>query len=225
MNAKSIAIIVFLALAASAFALQGKVVAVSGKVEFQAAQGTWKPLKQGDSIQAGTVISTGFKSQATIQLGASVLTVKPLTRMTLSELAEKEDTVDTELYLEVGNVRAEVNSYNNKRNGFTVRSPSATASVRGTAFSMGRGRLTVERGIVRFTGKRGKGRLAKAGQGLDLFAGSVTPPQVQLLKPFISLSRLPSLRLRSVILTCIPPLAPESSGSVERKTITLFDVE
>ena len=47
--------------------------------------------------------------------------------MTLTQLVEKEDVIDTEVYLDVGNVKAEVNSLNNKKNGFKVKSPVATA--------------------------------------------------------------------------------------------------
>jgi hypothetical protein len=37
------------------------------------------------------MVSTGFKFEATVKLGESVLTIRPLTRMTLTQLVEKED--------------------------------------------------------------------------------------------------------------------------------------
>ena len=70
-------------------ALDGQIVTITGKVEAQDASGTWKAAKAGDSIRAGTMLSTGFKSEATVKLGASILTVKPLTRMTLTPARRK----------------------------------------------------------------------------------------------------------------------------------------
>jgi len=86
------ALLVLLLLAAGTvppFALDGQVVTVSGKVEYQTPSGIWKPLRAGDPVTPGTVISTAFKAEATIRLGASILTIKPLTRMSLTQLVEK----------------------------------------------------------------------------------------------------------------------------------------
>ncbi len=184
-------------------ALTGDIVAVSGKVEFQQGQGPWKPLKAGDKLQSGAMISTGFKSEATIRLGASVLTVKPLTRMTLSQLVEREDTVDTELFLEVGNVRAEVKSLNNKKNGFTVKSPIATASVRGTIFDMG-DRLVVREGSVVCVSAVGQQRVARAGSGsMKLSKEALSSPLAMKFDTMDSIrtTNLPSAQSSSVILS------------------------
>ncbi len=184
-------------------ALTGDIVAVSGKVEFREGQGAWKPLKAGDKLQPGAMISTGFKSETTIRLGASVLTVKPLTRMTLSQLVEREDTVDTELYLEVGNVRAEVKSLNNKKNGFTVKSPIATASVRGTIFDMG-DRLVVREGSVICVSAVGQRRIARAGSGsMKLSKDILSSPLAMKLDTMdsIRITGLPSAQSTSLILS------------------------
>ena len=50
------------------FALEGKIVETIGKVEVQKA-GTWVPAKAGDILDAGSVISTGFKSEAVLSIG------------------------------------------------------------------------------------------------------------------------------------------------------------
>lgn len=167
--------ILFCVLLTNIVALDGKVMSVRGKVEYQNNAGVWAPLGAGDTVVSGTMISTGFKSEASVKLGASILTIKPLTRMTLTQLVEKEDTVDTELYLEVGNVKAEVNSLSNKKNGFTVKSPVATASVRGTIFEIGE-TLIITQGSVEFLTPVGQKRTGTAGQQLQLFGGSITPP-------------------------------------------------
>lgn len=182
-------------------ALDGEVVAVNGKVEFQTKAGEWKALKQGDPVTSGTMISTGFKSEATVRLGASVLSIRPLTRMTLTQLVEKEDVVDTEVYLEVGNVKAEVNSLNNKKNGFKVKSPVATASVRGTVFEVGEQGLVVYRGSVEYSTPTGQNRTGTEGQQLVLVGDSVASPAAALQEQMqtIPLSTTPSTETHSAV--------------------------
>lgn len=184
----------------SIFSLEGKVITVTGKVEYQEPQGAWKPLKEGDFIHSGSMISTGFKSEASIQLGASILSLKPLTRMTLTELSEKEDTVDTELYLEVGTIKAEVNSFNNKKNGFTVKSPVATASVRGTIFEFGEV-LSVSQGSVSFMSPIGQVRFAVVGDQLEASGDAVMSPLASIVasQGGIPLSTTPSTESNSPI--------------------------
>ena len=203
-----------------ALALSGDIVAVSGKVEAQQGQGAWKALKAGDKIDSGTVISTGFKSETTIRLGASVLTVKPLTRMKLSQLVEREDTVDTELYLEIGTVKAEVKSLNNKKNGFSVKSPIATASVRGTAFDMG-DRLVVREGSVVCVNAIGQRRVARAGGTMNLLRRSLASPLMGKLEEMktIRISSLPSAETTSDTVTGLVP--PSAAGIVADPAVVL----
>ena len=198
-------------------ALEGQVVTVNGKVEIQDAGGAWKALKAGDPLTAGSMISTGFKSEATVKLGASILTIKPLTRLTLTQLVEKEDTVKTELYLEVGNVKAEVNSLNNKKNGFTVKSPVATASVRGTIFELGDD-LVVTRGKVLLETPIGRTSMGLQGVKLLIVGDSITSPAIALGSSMdtIPLSETPSTEVKSAIsaTSASPaPVAPVSTAS------------
>jgi hypothetical protein len=211
---------VIFALVAGVFpltALDGQVITVNGKVEFQATNGKWKPMKAGDSVTAGTVISTGFRSEATVKLGGSILTIKPLTRLSLTQLVEKTDTVETELFLEVGNVKAEVNSFDNKKNGFTVKSPVATASVRGTIFEMG-DHLVVSRGSVLYLSAIGQSRIGNAGQQLQVFGESITSPVTMLQTNMntIALSTIPSTEATSPIKATtasvpVPPPVPTAA--------------
>lgn len=184
-----------------AWSLDGQVITVNGKVEYQDAKGAWQPMKAGDPVVAGTMISTGFKSDATVKLGASILTVKPLTRLTLSQLVEKEDTVNTELYLEVGNVKAEVNSLNNKKNGFSVKSPVATASVRGTVFEVGVEEIVVLEGTVVVQTASGQTRSGEVGQTLKIMDKSVASPAsaAQSDLATIKISETPSTEVTSTI--------------------------
>jgi len=91
--------------------VQAVVKEVSGKVEVKASgASTWLPAKAGLKLAKGSFVSTGFNSTALLELGSSLLSVKPLTRMQLEELIAKEGTVSTELFLKVGKVKAEVKS-------------------------------------------------------------------------------------------------------------------
>ena len=113
------------------FALEGKIVETIGKVEVQKA-GEWVPAKAGDVLAAGSVISTGFKSEAVLSIGNSTIKVKALTRLTVEQLYENNGNHASSVYLDVGSISADIKAAEDKRVGFTVKNPSATASVRGT---------------------------------------------------------------------------------------------
>jgi len=105
---------------------------VTGKVEVRTPGGPWTHAAAGMSISRGTTISTGFGSQALLDLGNSVLNVQPLTRLRLEELLQREGTVQTDMFLRVGKVNAEVKSVAGLKQDFKLRSPVSTAAVRGT---------------------------------------------------------------------------------------------
>ncbi|MDR1747913.1 MAG: iron dicitrate transport regulator FecR, partial [Spirochaetaceae bacterium] len=117
---------VMLLAAVPLFAVTGTVISVSGKAEIQN-NGAWLPLKEGDIIEAGAVISTGFKSEVVLRIGESVLTVKPLTRLTLEELIELDTGITSAVYLDAGGIKADIKATENQRTGFTVKSPAVTA--------------------------------------------------------------------------------------------------
>ena len=109
-----------------------QVVSVVGKVEKQEGE-LWVPVSEGELISKGTLISTGFRSTATLKFEGSVISVSALTRLTISELIENENSRDTSVYLDAGKITANVKTSDNKRVNFTVRTPIATASIKGTA--------------------------------------------------------------------------------------------
>lgn len=104
----------------------------AGKVEVRPPGSGWRSAVDDMRVPSGSMISTGFNSRATLNLGQSTVEVRPLTRMSITELALRQSTVTTELFLDVGRVRAEVRSGEGIRHDFTVRSTVSTASVRGT---------------------------------------------------------------------------------------------
>lgn len=138
---KLILSVILSALAFTSFAMQATVVSTKGKAEVQNG-GAWVALKAGDSLDQGSVIQTGFKSEVVIKIKESTVTVAQLSRITLQTLAEREGLNgalgkdETSIFLDTGALRSNVQKSIDRRVGFTVRSPVATASVRGTIFDM-----------------------------------------------------------------------------------------
>ena len=137
---KLILTLVMSAFAFSSFAMQATVVSAKGKAEMESG-GSWFALKAGDSIDQGTEIQTGFKSELVLKIKESTVTVAPLSRLTIQTLAEREGIKgasgkdETSIRLATGSLKSNVQKTADRRVGFTVRSPVATASVRGTNFT------------------------------------------------------------------------------------------
>ncbi|MDR2020368.1 MAG: FecR domain-containing protein [Treponema sp.] len=143
---------------------------IRGTVEIKSPGNTaWEPAVAGQELEQKTIVSTGFKSTAIISLGASSIMVRPLTRLTVEEIVRSQEADQVSLFLQTGRVRASVNPPTGGRVNFTVRSPTVTASVRGTVFDFDTINLRVGAGNVYFIGAGGtamqvtEGRTAHAG--------------------------------------------------------------
>lgn len=144
--------------------IEAVVSSASGDVEIQDPGASWREASVGDRLEPGTRISTGFGANASIEIGENVLRVRALTRLTLEELVESEDQVDTDVLLEIGRVRGEVRSGQDRRQEFRLRSPTATASVRGTSFDFDGNNLEVDEGFVTIENRFGQEVLVAAGE-------------------------------------------------------------
>jgi hypothetical protein len=151
---KVVVVIVLLLTAAGMMWAQRAVVReVRGTVETRRpGEGEWQAAKAGQELEAGSMVSTGFRSGAVLELGGSVLEVRPLTRLSLGELEARAGTERINIRLQAGRVRAEVRAPGEGDTEFTVRSPMAVASVRGTAFEFDTVNLIVDEGTVSFSG-------------------------------------------------------------------------
>lgn len=123
---------------------------ITGKVELKAPGRSWVPASPGMEVSKGTVISTGFNSSVSLDLGNSELFVRQLTRLTLEELVRQEGTVTTSVALKVGKVKAKVKSAEGLTHNFTLRSSTSTASVRGTELEFDGFLIEVSEGRVVF---------------------------------------------------------------------------
>lgn len=163
--------------AAAAFGQSATVMEVAGKVEYQAPGKDWRPAKVGDVIAKGSLVSTGFKSTVILKVGTATVTVKPITRLTLEQIVQTEAGSQTQLFLLAGRVKADVQPTAGQTTSFEVKSPTATASVRGTGFEFDGVNLLVERGSVRMANTGGQFRFVAAGEFSTITnSGGVSSP-------------------------------------------------
>jgi len=172
--------LLFLLSVSGIFAQQAVIQELSGTVEIKSpGSDTWRAARAGQNISADTIISTGFRSTAVISMGSSVLTVRPLTRLSLTEISRMEGNEVIELNMQTGRVRAEVRAPAGSKTGFSVQAPSSTASVRGTVFEFDTINLAVNEGTVVFSGKSNTSVFIDAGRisSADENTGRVSTPE------------------------------------------------
>jgi len=147
----------FLMLAVAwAFCQNGVIKELTGEVELKkAGTNNFVTASAGDVVSSNTVVSTGFRSTAIIAIGSSVITVRPLTRLTLAEIQSVENTEKVNVNLQAGRVKVEVKPAAGTKTNLNVQSPSATASVRGTTFEMDTQNLIGIEGKVMLSGTSG----------------------------------------------------------------------
>ncbi|MCL2006911.1 MAG: FecR domain-containing protein [Treponema sp.] len=157
MNKKSLLILGFILLLSSiAHAQSGVIRELSGEVELKhASSANFAPANVGDEVREDTVISTGFRSSALVEVGNVLFTVRPLTRLTLTEVTVSSDSETVNANLQTGRVRVEVNSPAGLRTSMSVSSPSATASVRGTIIEFDGEFMTTHQGTGMLQGNSG----------------------------------------------------------------------
>ena len=164
--------------AALVFAQNGVIKELTGTVELkQPGQTAYITAKSGDTVVKDTIVSTGFKSSALISIGSTVLTVRPLTRLSLAEISAAAGTETLNVTLQTGRVRVDVNPPVGTRAAMNVTSPMATASVRGTSFEFDTQSLTVLEGTVTYQGNQGGVMMVSAGTASEVKEnGSVADP-------------------------------------------------
>jgi len=152
-----VSLLIFSVMSVSAQAMSGIIQEISGTVEIKnPADRDFIAANVGDRVNQNTVISTGFRSSALIRVGSTVITVRALTRLTLTEISASAETENVNVSLQSGRVRADVNPPAGSRTNMTITGPSATASVRGTSFWFDGSSVAVNEGTVSFTGSRGQ---------------------------------------------------------------------
>jgi hypothetical protein len=158
-------------ISASLFAESGIIRELSGDVQLKpAGSSAFVPAQSGGEVAQNTVVSTGFKSTAIIAVGSSTIVVQPLTRLSLADIQTSAGAEKINMNLQSGRVKVDVKPPAGARADFSVQSPSATASVRGTSFEFDTRSLKVSEGTVSFAGRDGIVMLVPA--GAESFVGS-----------------------------------------------------
>ena len=161
---KAVLVLILASMGITLFAQTGMIRELSGTVELKnAGQSSFTAAKVGDRVNQDTVISTSLKSSALIEVGSAVITVRPLTRLTLTEIQASDGEEMLNVNLQAGRVRVDLNPPAGAKASMSVSSPNATASVRGTSFYFDTRNLQVEQGTVLFKGSRGYTVQAAAG--------------------------------------------------------------
>jgi len=203
---KRIIILIFIMMiAAGIFAQNGTVRELTGTVEIKRpGDSGFTAAGAGEVISRDTIISTGFKSTALVEVGSAVISVRPLTRLTLTEIAAASGVETLNVNLQAGRVRVDVTPPAGTRNTTTITSPVATASVRGTSFEFDTRKISVSHGSVSFAGNRGKAMQVNAG------AESRVEPDGKPADPV----KMKSARLRPP-----PPVGADSSSGTGGESV------
>ena len=155
----------------------GVITMIGGTVELKSSSSSsFVPAKEGDIVREDTVIFTYLRSTAIVKIGSAVITVRPLTRMTLLEIITSSENENLNLNINTGRVKVDVSPPSGTKVSLTVTSSWATASVRGTSFEFDTRGVFVEYGAVNFRGNRkqefviyggSEGIVGKNGMALD----------------------------------------------------------
>ena len=142
----------------------GIIIELSGTVELKSSEAApFTPANVSDQVWDDTVISTGFRSNALIEVGSIQILVRPLTRLTFTEIRTSVGIESLNVNLQAGRLRVDINPPAGTRASLDVVSPMAAASIRGTSFEFDTRNLIVSSGEVSFRGSAGLSVTVSAG--------------------------------------------------------------
>jgi hypothetical protein len=180
---RKIIVMIFLAAVteAAAFGQDGVIRALTGDVELKhPGTSVYVSASEGDTVASSTIISTGFRSTATIAVGSSVITVQPITRLSFVEIITRGNTENVRVNLQAGRVKVDVKPPAGTKTNLSVQSPAAVASVRGTNFEMDSETLIVSEGRIIYNGTAGPAVIVTGGNSsyIHIDGTTVNPLEV-----------------------------------------------
>jgi hypothetical protein len=108
---------------------------VTGEVSVRGPGRDWADAATGQTVGVGDEIHTGFDSQATLTFKAGeIMVIRELTDVLVGTLLTAEARSQVRVLLKVGEVTATIKPAAVQSADFSIKSPTATASVRGTEF-------------------------------------------------------------------------------------------
>ncbi len=117
-------------------------------IEVVRSSGKIAPARVGDVLKKGDIISTGFEGSATLDFGYASLEVWSLTRLTIDEYTSKDNITKTQLALRIGSVQAKTRHTPAIRSDFSVVTPTANASIRGSEMQVSYDEKTKETTVI-----------------------------------------------------------------------------
>lgn len=106
---------------------------IDGEVTVRKGLGDWQIASGGESLGTDHEIGTGVDSKATIQFAdGSLMQLAELTEVRLANLLDEGGRRQVKVQLKLGEVKAQVKPQETITTDFSVSTPTATASVRGT---------------------------------------------------------------------------------------------
>jgi hypothetical protein len=170
MKKNILAALMIFAAAFTVYSQTGTLREFTGEVEVKnSGASAFTPARTGMQIKQDTIISTGFKSTAIIEVGSNTITVRPLTRLSFAEISSASGSENLNVSLQAGRVRVDVKPPAGTRASTVIQGPSSTASVRGTSFEVDASNVNVMEGRVIWSGTDGLAVPVSAG-----FSSTVT---------------------------------------------------
>lgn len=165
----------------------GKVKVLSFKpdVTYRHGNGNWEKPTEGMTLSSGDEIAADPDGEAELQLtDGSTIKIMPLTQIHISKVSDPKTVTKTEILLRVGEMAAQVKKSGPIKSDFSIRSPTAVASVRGTFFTVayddktGVSTVAVKDGSVEVTPENGllKPVTITPGQEVSVSMGSIDTP-------------------------------------------------
>ena len=169
-----------------------------------------RPLVAGQRLEQDALVQTGADAVVVLRLGdGSTLRIAPASRLRIERLRSyhRDDVIDARIALERGRVEAQAASP--RQRPMQIRSPFATAAVRGTVFRVGAAEQLatseVIEGGVDWGGARGNVALGAGFGSVADPSGRVTAPERLLDPP--ALGGLPAQVNRPVSSISFAPVA------------------
>jgi hypothetical protein len=167
---------------------------VGGSASLDGAQ-----AKSGDTGHEGSRIETGADGVVVLRLGdGTLLTIQPASAVRIDRLRRylEHDAIEARIRVERGAI--DTRSAPDRKRPLEIRTPAATAAVRGTEFRVrARERDALVEVLTGAVGASGTGGSARVEAGEGAIAGADGPPRIERLLPAPALDGLPA-RLETV---------------------------
>jgi hypothetical protein len=144
-----------LILSSSTYAANGMFMVVKGDVKVSGSGGAAVVAKVGTKVNQGDQIITGLDSRAKIVMSdRNIINISPNTKVVIEEYINDAKSKNVKLGLLEGKIRTNVEQkYDNDKNKFEIRTPTAVAGVRGTQFITSYSEATKKTEVITLQGQ------------------------------------------------------------------------